>query len=308
MTMTPSHSQDPRGRPGGRPRGRPGFRLTVDGPLARLHLDRPEHANALSPAFWRAFPRTIGELARSAEVRALILSAEGPNFCAGMDLAAFSDAIPEPSSPSARLSFYHLAMTLQETFTVLERLRVPVVAVIQGACLGAGLELAAACDLRIVTHDARFRIEEINVGIMADVGALQRLPKMLPDQVMKSMAFLGETLDAEAAQRAGFVRSIHATVEEARVAAEAAAGRIIEKAPVALAGTKAALNWARDHSVADALEWSARTQSALWSTTDIGATLASRAGRAAGAPDYEPLQPLPDGLTGTREEGPGRSG
>lgn len=300
MTVTAGNS--------GNSGGRPAFRLTLDGALARLHLDRPERSNALSAAFWREFPRTIGELAQRAEVRALILSAEGPNFCAGMDVAAFGHGIPEPCSPSARLSFYHLAVTLQETFTVLERMRVPVIAVIQGACLGAGLELAAACDLRIVTRDARFRIEEINVGIMADVGALQRLPKMLPDQVMKSMAYLGETLDAEAAYAAGFVRSVHTTVEEALVAAEAVAGRIVEKAPVALAGTKAALSWARDHSVADALEWSARTQSALWSTADIGAALASRAGTGSVPPGYEALQPLPDGLTDTSAEAPGRSG
>lgn len=265
----------------------PGYALTIDAGIAHLVLTRPNAGNALSAGFWNALAPEISALDRSGEVRAMVLSSDGPNFCAGMDLSEFASGIPDPDSPGARESFYHLAVSLQETFTCLERARFPVIAAIQGACLGAGLELAAACDLRYATRDAYFRIEEINTGIMADVGALQRLPKILPEPVVKEMAFLGGTLHAQEAVRHGFVARLANTPDAMIELAMTAADQVRKKAPVAIAGTKAALRWARDHSVADSLEWSARTQSALWSTHDISASLSARKART--APVFEPL-------------------
>lgn len=264
-----------------------GYTLDLDHGVASLRLNRPEVANALNAAFWNELPQTIAELDRRADVRCLVISAEGSAFCAGMDLGEFETGIPDPVSPAGREAFYHLARSLQSTFSCLEAARFPVLAVIQGACLGAGLELAAACDLRFATSDAYFRIEEINAGIMADVGALQRLPKLLPEPVVKEMALLGSRLTAARAAELGFAASVQATQELAMEAARQAAQAIARKAPVAVSGSKAALHWSRDHSVGDALEWSARTQSALWSTQDIRAAFAARnAGREA---DYEPL-------------------
>ena len=267
----------------------PGYAITIDAGIAHLVLTRPNAGNALSAGFWKGLAPDIGALDRTGDVRAMVLSSEGPIFCAGMDLGEFAGGIPDPDSPAARESFYHLAISLQETFSCLERARFPVFAAIQGACLGAGLELAAACDLRYVSRDAYFRIEEINTGIMADVGALQRLPKILPEPVVKEMAFLGRTLSADDAVRHGFVADIADTSSGAVELAYAAARRVLEKAPVAIAGSKAALRWARDHSVSDALEWSARTQSALWSTRDISSSLNARKART--VPEYEPLLP-----------------
>ena len=217
----------------------------------------------------------VKPLARAGDVRAMVLSSEGPIFCAGMDLGEFAAGIPEPDSPAARESFYHLATSLQETFS----------------CLGAGLELAAACDLRYASRNAYFRIEEINIGIMADVGAVQRLPKTLPEPVVKEMAFLGRTLSAEDAAHHGFVADIADTPSGAVEMAYAAARRVREKAPGAISGTKAALRWARDHSVSDALEWSARTQSALWSTRDISSSQNAKKMRT--TPEYELLLSKP---------------
>lgn len=161
------------------------YMVSIEDGVAELTLNRPQNGNALSAFIWNNLPQEISELDRSGDVRALIIQAEGPHFCTGMDLAEFTTGIPDPDSPAARESFYHLARSLQETFSCLEKARFPVLGAIQGACLGAGLELAAACDLRFATIDAIFRLEEINVGIMADVGALQRLPKILPDAVMR---------------------------------------------------------------------------------------------------------------------------
>lgn len=250
--------------------------LEVEDGIAQITLNRPNTGNALSAYIWNNLPKEVSELDRSGQVRALIIQSEGQQFCTGMDLAEFKNGIPDPNTPAARESFYHLARSLQETFTCLERARFPVFSAIQGACLGAGLELAAACDLRFATPDTVFRLEEINVGIMADVGALQRLPKILPDAVMRRMAFLGTPLSAVDALAHGFVADICEDAASARAAALSAANIVRDKAPVAISGTKAALRWARDHSVPDALEWSARTQSALWSTQDIQAAVESK--------------------------------
>ncbi|WP_290497932.1 enoyl-CoA hydratase-related protein [Hyphomonas sp. UBA4494] len=269
----------------------PGYTIGLDAGIAHLILERPQSGNALGAGFWNGLAPDISALDRSGEVRAMVLSSGGRNFCAGMDLDEFAGGIPEPDSPGARESFYHLALSLQETFSCLERARFPVFAAIQGACLGAGLELAAACDLRYATRDSYFRIEEINTGIMADVGALQRLPKILPEPVVKEMAFLGETLHADEAAQHGFVTRLADTPDAAIKLAMAAADQVCRKAPVAIAGTKAALRWARDHSVADSLEWSARTQSALWSTHDISAALRARKART--DPLFEPLLAKP---------------
>ncbi|ACT60156.1 enoyl-CoA hydratase-related protein [Hirschia baltica] len=254
-----------------------GYTLSIDDGIAHLILNRPEASNALGANFWNSLPGDIWELDKSGEVTSLVISAEGKNFCSGMDLSEFSTGIPETNTPEEREAFYHLALSLQETFTCLERTRFPVISSIQGACVGAGLELAAACDIRFATHDCFFRIEEINTGIMADVGALQRLPKILPEPVVKEMAFLGTPLPAERASHFGLVSdTLSSTPEEALKQALKAAKIIGQKAPVAIAGSKSALHWARDHSISDSLEWSARTQSSLWSKHDIMASIASR--------------------------------
>lgn len=247
--------------------------VAVKDGIAQITLNRPRTGNALSAYIWNNLPKKISELDKGGDIQALVIQAEGPHFCTGMDLAEFKNGIPDPYSPAARESFYHLARSLQETFSCLEKARFPVFSAIQGACLGAGLELVAACDLRFATKDTVFRLEEINVGIMADVGALQRLPKILPDAVMRRMAFLGTPLSAADALAHGFIVEVYEDAASARAAALRAAETVRDKAPVAISGTKAALRWARDHSVPDALEWSARTQSALWSTQDIQAAV-----------------------------------
>ncbi|MEQ9437306.1 enoyl-CoA hydratase-related protein [Hyphomonas sp.] len=266
-----------------------GYAISVNTGIAHLVLTRPKAGNALVAGFWNRLAPEIAALDRTGNVRAMVLSSEGSIFCAGMDLGEFAGGIPDPDSPAARESFYHLALSLQETFSCLERARFPVSAAIQGACLGAGLELAAACDLRYASSDAYFRIEEVNTGIMADVGALQRLPKILPEPVVKEMAFLGRSLGSIEAAKHGFVADVADHAAGALHMAMTAAQRVCEMAPVAIAGSKAALRWARDHSVPDALEWSARTQSALWSTQDIAASLQAR--RSGTLPEHEPLLP-----------------
>lgn len=275
------------------------FDISRDGPVAHLRLTRPEVSNALNMAFWREFGPALKALDATGEVRALVLSGEGRNFCAGMDISVFSGgAILQTETAARRQAFHQAARDLQDALTALERVRFPVIAAIQGACVGAGLDMVAACDLRLASADAYFRIEEINIGMMADVGSLQRLPRLLPDAVVRELAYLGTRLDAGRAERLGFVNAVAADAEAVVAVALDMAHRIAARAPLAISGSKAALIYARDHTVAEGLEWAAVMQGSIWNTADVLAAIAARRDGTPG--DFAALSPL-TGLTGTED-------
>ena len=267
------------------------FEITRDGPVAHLRLTRPEASNALDMDFWHRFGPALKELDASGDVRALVISGEGRNFCAGMDISVFSGgAILKADTASDRQAFHQTARELQDTLTTLERVRFPVIAAIQGACVGGGLDLIAACDVRLAAAGAYFRIEEINIGMMADLGSLQRLPKLMPEGVVRELAYLGSSLTAERAERLGFVNAIAADAEAVVSDALEMAKRIASKAPLAVSGSKAALNHARDHTVAEGLEWIAVMQGSLWSPADVMAAIQSRMTKTQG--EFAPLAPI----------------
>lgn len=267
------------------------FDITREGPVAHLRLTRPEASNALDLTFWRDFGPALKALDATGEVRALVLSGEGRNFCAGMDVSVFAGgAILNTDSPAQRQAFHQAARDLQEALTTLERVRFPVIAAVQGACVGAGLDMVAACDLRLATAGAYFRIEEINIGMMADVGSLQRLPRLLPEGVVRELAYLGTSLSAERAERLGFVASVHGDAEALLTATLDMARAIAAKAPLAISGSKAAVTYARDHSVAEGLEWAAVMQGSIWSTADVLTAIQARAAREEAR--FAPLAPL----------------
>ncbi|MGV3577916.1 enoyl-CoA hydratase-related protein [Brevundimonas sp.] len=269
----------------------PSFEITSDGAVAHLRFTRPEASNAMDMDFWRRFGPELRALDATGEVHALVISGEGKNFCAGMDISIFSDgAILNADKANDRQAFHQTARDLQETLTTLEKVRFPVIAAIQGACVGGGLDLIAACDIRLASADAYFRIEEINIGMMADIGSLQRLPKLMPAGVVRELAFTGSTLSVERAERLGVVNAIHADAEAVVAAALDMARRIASKAPLAVSGSKAALNHARDHTVAEGLEWIAVMQGSLWSPADVMAAIQSRMARTEA--EFAPLSSL----------------
>ena len=269
----------------------PSFEITRDGAVAHLRLTRPEASNALDVDFWRRFAPELKALDATGEVRALVLSGDGRNFCAGMDISVFSGgAILNTDKAADRQAFHQTARELQETLTTLEKVRFPVIAAVQGACVGGGLDLIAACDIRLASSDAYFRIEEINIGMMADIGSLQRLPKLMPEGVVRELAYTGSTLTAERAERLGLVNAVLPDAAAVTAAALDMAKRIATKAPLAVSGSKAALNHARDHTVAEGLEWIAVMQGSLWSPADVMAAIQARMARAEG--DFAPLSPL----------------
>lgn len=256
------------------------FQITRDGPVAHLRLARPEASNALDAEFWRTFGPALRDLDATGQVRALVISGAGKNFCAGMDISVFSGgAILPADTSSERQAFHHAARQLQDTLTTLEKVRFPVIAAVHGACVGAGLDMVSACDLRLASAEAFFRIEEINIGMMADVGTLQRLPKILPDAVVRELAYLGTSLTADRAERLGFVNAVLPDAEATVAAALEMAGAIAAKAPLAVSGSKAAITHARDHTVAESLEWAAVMQGTLWNPADILAAIQARRNR-----------------------------
>ncbi len=264
------------------------FTLDEQDGIAHLRFNRPAAANALRMPFWTDFPEAVRAIDRGGRARVLVLSGEGRHFCAGMDVSVFQNPVFQPdSSAAAREAFAHEVRRLQASFTVLTQARIPVIAAIQGACIGAGLDMASACDLRFVAPDAYFRVEEINIGMMADVGSLQRLPHLLPDAVLRQMAFCGSTLDAPRAAALGFANALEADVLAAALQAAAA---IAARAPLAVSASKAALNYARDHTIADGLEQAALLNAAIWHTPDILEAMRTRAAKTVG--DFSPLQKL----------------
>jgi len=262
------------------------FTVSQDGAVAQLRLCRPHAANSMIPAFWEQFPLAVRALDADGTTRALVISGEGRHFCSGMDVSAFggSDLRPD-DGPSQREAFMHTVLRLQEALSCVAKARFPVLAAIQGACIGGALDLVSACDLRFAAEDAYFRIEEINIGMMADVGSLQRLPKLLPDAVLRDLAFRGTTLRAPQALALGFVNDVSA---DPLAAALAAAAEIATKAPLAVTASKRAIDYAREHTVAESLEHAAMLQAAVWSTPDVLGAMTARASKSVG--DYVPLK------------------
>ncbi len=253
------------------------FRVEQDGPVATLTLSRPQKRNALARSFWIDLPAAVKALSDAGETRVLIIQAEGPHFTAGMDISVFAEGPLNPESSPQREAFMTQIHELQDAFTALEKARFPVIAAVQGYCLGAGVDMITACDLRYCTADASFRIEEINIGMTADVGTLQRLPKIIPEGLARELAYLGDTLDAHRADRMGLVNGVLPDTTALQAHALEVARKIASKPPLAITGTKQALNYARDHSVDESLAQMRLLQASIWSPADMMEAFSARA-------------------------------
>lgn len=264
------------------------FRIERQGAVVHLAMNRPERSNAMSPDFWRALPRLMVELGRDPSVRCAIISGEGRNFTGGMDLSAFADIAKlfEQEPGRAAYAMRETILELQETFNAIERAPFPVIAAVHGACIGAGVDLITACDMRIAAADAYFAIEEIHIGMAADVGTLQRLPKLIAPAVAAELAYTGRRFSAEEAKGFGLVSAVHADREAVLAAAFELARAVAEKSPLAIAGIKRNLAYARDHSVADGLDYVATWNGGMLRAGDLMAAVqAKMAKQAAAFPD-----------------------
>ena len=251
------------------------FQISVTNHVASLVLSRPNELNTMSRDFWVELGDVLEKINRNSDIRVVVMSSTGKHFCAGMDLNAFAngvDNIPDDKKPDdARIgeAVYRVAKELQEYISTLEKIRVPVIAAIQGGCVGGAVDLVTACDIRLASSDAFFCIQEINIGMAADVGTLQRLPKIIPDSKMREMAYTGRRMYAEEAKDTGLVSDTFESQEKLLDAANKLANEIASKSPVAIYGLKAVMNYSRDHTVSESLEYNALWSGAMLSQKDM---------------------------------------
>ncbi|MGI9364605.1 MAG: enoyl-CoA hydratase-related protein [Rhizobiaceae bacterium] len=177
------------------------FKIERLGPVVHLEMNRPDKANGMSPDFWSDLPNIAEQLGSDPSVRCVVLAGAGRHFSGGMDLATFADikTLLEKEPGRAAYALRDLILRLQGALSSLEKLRVPVIAVTHGACLGGGIDLISACDIRIASAETKFGIEEIHIGMAADVGTLQRLPKLIPPAIVSELAYTGRRFSAEEA-------------------------------------------------------------------------------------------------------------
>ncbi|QEA12082.1 enoyl-CoA hydratase-related protein [Comamonas flocculans] len=267
------------------------FELGIDEGIAHLMLHRPEAFNTMGPRFWRELDEVLDTLHRGNGARVLLISSTGKHFSAGMALEVFDSALAlDDASAAARAAIPEQLAELQHTFSRLESLRIPVIAAIQGGCVGGALDLVTAACLRYATRDAFFCVQEINIGMVADVGTLQRLPKLIPPGVAREMAYTGRRLPAERALALGLVNEVFDTQEAMLAAALQCAREIAAKPPVAVWASKQALNHARDHSVHDSLQQMGWLQGMVWSTAQVHEALRAHQEKRPGR--FDPLAPL----------------
>ncbi len=272
------------------------FELTIDQHIAHLVLSRPAELNTMHMTFWRELDDVLHRLHQSQEARVLVISSTGKHFSAGMSLDAFGASVRmDDESAEGRAAIADLLWALQSTFTRLENLRMPVLVALQGGCIGGAVDMVTACCLRYASADAFFCIQEINIGMVADVGTLQRLPKLIPMAVAKELAYTGRRMNADQALQHGLVNAVLPDAASALAAAMQAAQEIASKPPVAIWGTKQALHYARDHSTEDALKQMGWLQSGIWSNAHVQEAIQSfQAKRSGSYPALAELQSFKD--------------
>jgi enoyl-CoA hydratase len=265
------------------------FQLGTDNGIAHLQLNRPERLNTMAPPFFPALRDAVRALNDSGEARALVISSTGKHFCAGMALDVFGgdDALLVTRTARARLNFQETLRKLIDCFSAIDEARLPVICAIQGGCIGGALDLATACDIRVCSADAFFTVQEIHIGMMADLGVLQRLMKIVPQGVAREMAYTGERVSAERALQIGLVNAVLPDAQATLDHAMALARSIAAKSPLAIAGSKLALNHARDHGTAASLHQMTLLQSAIFDTEEMA--VAIKAWKAKEAAAFDPL-------------------
>ena len=274
------------------------FEYEIKDKIAHISMCRPDEFNSMNKAFWSELPSLIEKISDEASARVIVLSAQGKHFCAGMDLANFGQANEKPKAHLGmrKESGYRMTIDLQHTISCLEKSRIPVIAAIQGACVGGGVDLATATDLRFCTKDAFFCIQEINIGMAADVGTLQRLPRLIPEGIVRELAYTGRKFLPEEAVKFGLVNNIYESTEEMMEAVMIVAKEVASKGPLAITSTKEMLNFSRDHSIKDSLNYVALWNTAMSINDEMSVALKAKVEKK--EPKFEDLLPRKKYLDG----------
>ncbi len=256
------------------------FNVEIKDHIAHVQMSRPQAMNSMNMDFWLELPQVMKALDATGEVRAIVLSSTGKHFSAGMDLAVFSNpkATPMTGDPGRMgENLRRVVMQLQATLSSLEEIRIPVLSAIQGGCIGGALDMVCASDSRFCTEDAYFTIKETELGMTADVGTLQRLPKLIPEGGVRELAYTGRKFGAQEALRLGFVNQVFSDHDALLDGVMTVAAQIAKNSPLAVAGCKEMINFTRDHTVADSLKYMATWQSGMFRPNDMMKTFAAKA-------------------------------
>lgn len=269
------------------------FNVDVTNHIAHVQLSRPESMNSMNKAFWLELPQCLRDIECNTNARVVVISSTGKHFSAGMDLAVFSDpkALPMSGDPGRMgEALRRLVLQLQDSLSSLEQVRIPVLAAIQGGCIGGALDMVCAADSRYCSADAYFTIKETELGMTADVGTLQRLPKLMPQGVVRELAYTGRKFSAQEAKALGFVNEVYESQEALLAGVMAIAAQIAQNSPLAVTGCKEMLNYSRDHSVEDSLKYMATWQSGMFRPNDMMKTFQAKAQKQQA--EYDDLRPV----------------
>lgn len=247
------------------------LKVTKSEGVTEVVLIGPGKGNAMGPDFWREMPELFSALDRDEETRAVIIRGDGGNFSYGLDLVAMGGAINPAGKnlASERTRFLDMAGDMQQSFNRVAECRKPVIAAITGWCVGGGLDLISACDIRICSADARISLREVKVAIVADLGSLQRLPFIIGDGATRELAFTGKDIDSARALGIGLVSDVYETEAATIEAARNLAREIAANPPLVVQGVKQVMNQSRDKVVAEGLRYVAVWNSAFLHSEDL---------------------------------------
>lgn len=258
------------------------FVVTTGAHVAQVRINRPERANALDRVGWQELGDLFDALDREDGVRTVVLSGEGRHFCSGADQQFLMENMvrsQDESSGHARERLLNEIRWLQGQVSAIERCRKPVLAAIHGACVGGAVDIVSACDICYAAEDAFFAIAEIDMGIVADLGTLQRLPTMLPKGIVRELAFTGRRMGAAEAHARGLVTTLYPGHDEMIDGVMEVAQTIASRSPIAIRGIKQALNQARNQGVAEGLDRVALWNAGMLLNSDLNEAVAALAGR-----------------------------
>jgi len=253
------------------------FKVAVQDKVAHVQINRPEKVNSMNVDFWREITEIFNWADANDGIRAVVLSGAGKHFSSGMDLTVLAGIGSQLGSDPGRnaLKLRRKIMEFQASFNAVERCSKPVLAAIHGYCLGGAIDLIAACDMRYATLDAQFSIKEIDIGMAADVGTLQRMPHLIGDGMLRELALTGRTFDGVEACSMGLVNRTYADHDDLLAGVLKLAREIAGKSPIAVRGTKEMLRYMRDHRIDDGLEYIATWNASMLQSEDLRIAIAA---------------------------------